>query len=344
MKNLLVITQKVDEDDQLLGFSVNWFRHFAKKFNLLVILCLEKGEFKLPANTRVISLGKDSGLNKFCQLFNFYKHVWQLRKHYDAVFVFMNAIWVVLGAWLWRILHKRVFLWYAHKTIKLKHRLAEKLADGIFTSTPEGFRIRSKKVMVVGQGVDTDLFQPKPKLKNQNSKFLKILSVGRIAAIKNYEVMLEALKILADEGVDFSVTIIGEPVYPEDFNYEKKLKDIVREAGLNQKISFLGKVSNKNLPSYYQSNDIFINLSKTGSLDKTILEAMACGLTVISSNEAAVKFLPPELRVGGDDPKELAEKIKKAPIQNFSEYLRQFVVQNHNLDGLVERISEVIVK
>jgi len=333
---LLVITQKVDENDQLLGFSIGWFSRFAEKFDSITILCLEKGRFDLPGNVKVISLGKDKGDSKLKQLFTFYHSLFTLRREYDAVFVFMNAIWIVLGSWLWYLLGKKVFLWYAHKTITWKHQLAEKFSNGIFTSTPEGFRMRSKKIMVVGQGIDTDLF--KPDISKRPSR-LSILSVGRIAPIKNYEVLLRAAKILRDDGVSFHITIIGEPVFPRDVEYEKELKNMVSEMGLNNTVSFVGKIINKDLPPYYQSSHIFVNLGKTGSLDKTIVEAMASGATVISSNDAAIKFLPKELVVDGDNSQNLAEKIKEVSGKDYSHQLRQYVIENHSLNNLVEKIS-----
>jgi glycosyltransferase involved in cell wall biosynthesis len=336
MKNLLIITQKIDERDQLLGFSIKWFSRFAEKFGSITILCLEKGEYNLPNNVKVISLGKDRGASKLIQLFNFYKNIWLLRKNYDVVFSFMNAIWIVLGWCSWRLMNKKTFLWYAHKTITWKHRLAVKLADGIFTSTPEGFRIKSEKVMVVGQGIDNDLFKPD---QSKRLEGLSILSVGRIAPIKNYEVLFKAAGILRDQGMNFHLTMIGEPVFSRDVEYEKDLKRMVAEMKLGNYISFAGKVPSRSLPPYYQASHIFVNLGKTGSLDKTIVEAMACGANVISSNEAAVKFLPKELIVGGSDSNELAEKIKEISKRDFGAELRDYAIKNHSLSNLVERIS-----
>src|SRR3989338_7998976 len=293
---LLIVTQKVDQNDQLLGFSLRWFRLLAQKFSSITILCLERGEFDLPENIQVISLGKDKGDSKLVQLLNFYKNAWLFRKEYDAVFVFMNAIWVIVGWCPWRLLDKKVFLWYAHKTITWKHRLAEKM------------------VMVVGQGIDMDFFRPD---KTKRPDHLSILSVGRIAPIKNYEILIRSAEILRNQGIDFHITMIGEPVFREDIEYERNLKSIVSEMGLDKYITFVGKIVNKELPLHYQSSHIFVNLGKTGSLDKTIVEAMACGVNVISSNDAAIKFLPKELIVGGSDPKELFEKIKEISNKDF---------------------------
>jgi len=339
MKNLLIVTQKVDQNDQLLGFFIDWINKFANKFEKIIVLCLEKGEFALSKNVEVFSLGKDRGASKIGRLFNFYKYVLQARKEYDAVFVHMNAVWVILGTWLWHILRKKVFFWYAHKTITWKHRLAEKFADVVFTSTPEGFRLPSKKVVVVGQGIDMNKF--KPDLIKRPKQF-SILSVGRISPIKNYDTLIEAAKILDDDNFDFSITIIGEPVFPEDKKYERKLKNKIKGLNLEHRFKFLGKIINKELPKYYQSHHLYVNLSKTGSLDKTIVEAMACGLNVLSSNDAARKFLPEELVVSGDNAYELASKIKEVANKDYGDKLREYVMENHSLDRLINKITNAI--
>ena len=69
---LLIITQKVNENDQLLGFFVEWLKRFAGKFDKLTVLCLEKGDYVLPPNVEIISLGKERGAGKFKQLFTFF--------------------------------------------------------------------------------------------------------------------------------------------------------------------------------------------------------------------------------------------------------------------------------
>ena len=339
MKNLLLITQKVDQDDQLLGFFIDWLKRLADKFGSITVLCLERGKFDLPKNVKVISLGKDRGAGKLKILFNFYSLIFSLRQNYDAVFVHMNPIWVVAGGATWRAMHKKIYFWYTHKAVTPKLRLAEKFANFIFTASKESFRLPSKKIIITGHGIDTDLFRLDSKLKIQDSK-LRILSVGRIAPVKNYEVLVQATKILADEGVDFEVTMVGEPALDADSEYQRDLKRSINDLKLDGRFNFVGKINYQNLPSYYQSHDIFIHLSKTGSLDKTILEAMSCGLTVLSCNDSSRAFLPREYTFDQENDKELAENIKFAALnpKNFREY----VIKNHNLDKLINQISATI--
>ncbi|MDP3954725.1 MAG: glycosyltransferase family 4 protein [bacterium] len=338
---LLIITKTVDEDDQLLGFFIGWLREFAKKYDRINVLCLEKGNFNLPENVGVISLGKDRGLPKIMWLNNLYREAWKLRHEYNSVFVHMNAIYVVVASWLWKLMGKKVFLWYAHKTITWQHRVAEKFADGIFASTPQGFRLKTPKLHIVGQGIDTSLFKPTTNYQLLTTN-LKILSVGRIAPIKNYEALIDSAEILHKKGIDFAITIVGAPVFHEDIEYEKKLKELVRGKRLEGKIKFTGKISNKDLPGYYQSHNIYINLSRTGSLDKTILEAMASGCTVLSSNDSAREFLPSELIIFDNDGNQLADKILEVRGGNYSEKLRQYVIDNHSVGQLIEKITKII--
>ncbi len=338
---ILIVTQKVDSEDQLLGFFIDWIKILANKFESIVILCLVQNKFLLPGNVRVVSLGKDRGESKAHQLFNFYKYIWLLRREYDAVFVHMNPIWVTLGGFWWHRMSKKVFFWYTHKAVTTKLRIAEKFADVIFTASKESFRLPSRKIVITGHGIDTNFFRPDSSRKKRDG-IVKILSVGRVAPIKNYETLVGAAKILDNRQFGFSTAIIGEPALKKDELYERRLRDRIKDLGLEDHFEFLGKVAHKDLAPHYQSHDIFVHLSKTGSVDKTLLEAMACGMKVLSCNDSARAFLPPDLLFGEDSSEELAEKIMKASAKEAGPELRAYVLENHDLDKLINKITQVI--
>ncbi len=339
MKNLLVITQKVDRNDQLLGFFINWLKGLSERFDKVTVLCLEKGEFNLPG-VQVISLGKDRGLSKISWVLNFYKQIFGLQSNYDSVFVHMNPIWVVAGGLPWRLMKKKITLWYTHKAVTTKLKIAEKFANIILTASKESFRLPSKKVVVTGHGIDTELFKPDHTRKSDK---LSILSVGRISLVKNYETMIEAAKILADEGVDFEITIIGEPSLKKDKEYERRLTKRINDLELDGHFKFLGKIPHRDLANYYQANHLFIHLSKTGSLDKTSLEAMASGMNILSSNDSAKRFLPKELTFDEGGAKELAQKIKSLIDTEPHKELREYVLNNHELNNLLDKIYSLTV-
>ena len=135
---LLIVTQAVDTEDPALGFFCSWIEEFAKHAERVEVICLKEGKHTLSANVRVHSLGKPcsaeatQGAGKRLKyIFNFYRYIWQLRHDHDAVFVHMNPEYVVLSGLFWRLWGKRIGLWYTHKSVNLKLRVAAWLADVI---------------------------------------------------------------------------------------------------------------------------------------------------------------------------------------------------------------------
>ena len=70
---------------------------------------------------------------------------------------------------------------------------------------------------------------------------------------------------------------------------EFQVKYKIKDAGLEKNFHFVGKIVNRDLPQYYQTHDILIHMSNTGSLDKVLLEAMACGLITFAYNSGGPK-------------------------------------------------------
>ena len=346
---LLIITQKVDKKDSILGFFHDWLLEFSKHQEKIIVLCLEKGDYKLPSNVSVFSLGKERSISKIRMLLNFYRLISSKRKDYDKVFVHMNPIYIVLGGLIWKIfLKKDVFLWYTHKSVDWKLRIAEKFSKKIFTASKESFRLKSDKVLVTGHGINTDIFKP-DYIKKKHSD-LEALFVGRISKTKDLGVCIKALKVLHDLRVPAKLIVLGGLASREDAIYEKEMRDLVSKKGLDNVVDFIGPVSNKESVKYFQEADILVHASNTGSLDKVVLESMACGTPVVSSNDAAIpivsKFNSNSVFKKGDY-KELAEKLEyfyrlKNDMHYLQEQVRSEVVLKHDLSNLISILANEI--
>lgn len=280
---LLIVTQTVDQGDSVLGFFVRWIEEFAKHVEHIEVICLKAGTYTLPANVRVHSLGKPysaeatKGAGKRLKyIWNFYRYIWELRHDYDAVFVHMNPEYVVLGGFLWRLWGKKIALWYTHKSVDTKLRIAAFLANIIFTASKESFRLKSGKVHIMRHGIDVDFFSPDPSVTRGDW----MLSVGRLMPSKRHDLAIERA---VREGR--ALRIAGEG--PERARLE------TLEQKLHATVQFLGALTQTQLRDEYRTAAYFIHTSETGSLDKVVLEALACGLP-IRTNDPALKPLEHE--------------------------------------------------
>lgn len=345
---LLIVTQKVNREDPILGFFHDWISEFAKHAEQVTVVCLEKGLYKLPENVSVYSLGKEQGKSKLSWMLNFFRLICSLRKQYDVVFVHMNPIYIVLGGILWKLLGKKIFLWYTHKSVDLKLRLAERLVDVIFTASKDSFRMPSKKLVVTGHGIDTEVFKPNFN-KTENSKF-KILCVGRISKIKGQHLIIEAVKLLKDHGILTRLEIIGSPTDKDGKRYVSTLEDQIDKNKLRREVRFIGPVTNSQVVAYLGGADVLVNASDTGSLDKVILESLACETFAISSNDSAKEILLPlnsHFIFEKNNARHLAEQLiyiyeNRMDMHYVKQDMRKLVVENHNLSMLIEKISNYL--
>lgn len=335
---LLILTQKIDINDDVLGFFHGWVAEFAKHCEQVTVICLYRGEYDLPANVKVLSLGKEASKCKIKYLYLFYKYIWQERKNYDSVFVHMNQVYVVLGGLFWKAWGKRVSLWYTHRQSSCSLWIAEKLVDNIFTVSREGFSLVSEKVKIMGHGINTDIFKPLESRKEND--FFKILTVGRISPIKDIKTLVRAISELKNKNCELE--IVGGANGQE--KYFQEVKDLIKELKIEDKVNFIGPIPNREVMKYYQTADLFVNMAPTGGLDKAILEAMACEVPVIVCNETMKNYLEDKLIFRHGDYKALSEKIKNVMAlgseerENLGEGLRRVVEEKHNLSNLILKI------
>jgi glycosyltransferase involved in cell wall biosynthesis len=343
---LLIITQKVDAEDDLLGFFVDWIGKFSERFDKVFVITLAEGNHNLPANVFVYSLGKERNNSKIARFWNFYRYLFKLIPESDGIFAHMSPIFAVAAWPVALIFRKRIVLWYLHRSVTFRLRLAEKLVYKIVTASKESLNIKSRKIVETGHGIDVGKF--KTEREWLTGQTLKILSVGRISKIKNYETLIKAARILGERGVDFEITIVGRPVMPPDFKYLAKLKKLIDDYKLTSKIKFVGFIPYSRISNYYQRTDIFVNLAPKGGIDKVVLEAMAAGLPVFVSNRAFSKDLEPYgsyLIFNGQEEIDLADKIinflNMSPDRKrkIARSLTDSVEKNHNLNNLIDKIS-----
>lgn len=340
---LLIITQKVDEQDDILGFFPRWIEEFSRNYSDVAVIAQYVGGHSFDKNISIFSLGKERGAFRPMQLLNFYRLLLKNIRDADAVFVHMIPLWVIFGAPIFWIFNKPAYLWYTHKSVTPLLILAEKIVNKIFTASEESFRLSSRKLVITGHGIDLDKFRiEKSHQRSLAGEKLKIISIGRISPVKNYENLIKALVLIKRRA---SVIIMGPVFGLRDTSYLKKIKNIICESGLVDAVEISAPVPYPEIQAVYNNADLMIHLSRTGSVDKVVLEALACGLPVISSSEAFKKMLPHKYILSDDRPETIAEKIDNfiAPSDEERAMMADGVRRDNNLPKVISRISKEMI-
>ena len=359
---ILYVTQKVDFNDDLLGAVHAYIGSLAKQVDKLYLVCLSKGEVRLPANCQVFSLGKEAGENNLKYVFNFYRFVLPLifKKKINGIYVHMNQVYVYL------LLPFRPFLklfriplvwWKAHANLNWQSRLARHFVDRVVTSVSVAYNVNTSKRIIVGQGIDTERFRSLPSTR-ADGRNIRIAVIGRLSPIRKYDLLLKAVKKVSEDLPEtrVEVSVYGQPANQKQQAYYDELKALQTELGLEQTVFFKGAVPNRQLPEFINQADFVVNPGGSNSLDKSIIEAMACEKIVVDSNAATAEILevsdlsPAEKAVfmfKREDWRDLADKIERViklePTLKsaIEKKLRALAVKNHNVDRLSGEIIKV---
>ncbi|MEK7614395.1 MAG: glycosyltransferase family 4 protein [Patescibacteria group bacterium] len=337
---LLIITQKVDINDPILGFFHRWIEEFAKHCEKITVICLGKGKYNLPDNVEVLSLGKENRGPRISYAFLFFKYIFSNLGNYNTVFVHMNQEYILLGGVFWRLFGKKILFWRNHLKGSFLTDISVFLSNMTFCTSPSSYTARFKKTQIMPAGIDTDFFRQDLPVKK---KLSSILFFGRIAPVKKVDIFVDALKELHEQGIEFSATIAGASL-PIDAGYEKTIKDKVNAFGLNERVRFTGSLSQAEALETYKKHEVYVNLTPSGSLDKTIFEALASGMKVLVSNTFFSGVLPEDWIVESpEDPGNLARIIKMAlngPPESLETQKKiSIFLQEHSLSALTEKLA-----
>ncbi len=332
---ILIVTQKIDLDDDNLAFFHGWLAALAKKADLFVIANFV-GRYDLLQNVKIFSLGKEKGRGRILKYLRYKFLLFRLLPRSDGIFFHMCPEYIIGAGFCPKFFGKKSLFWYTHKTVNWRLRLSAKLVDKIFTASSESCRIKSSKIEITGHGIDIKNFQFPISNFQKNSRY-KIITVGRITPIKNLDALIEAADILRKENFNFEIEIAGAPIMDTDKIYLSKLKEMIAQKNLENHVKFPGVVKYEKMRDFYLGAGLLVNLSDTGSIDKVVLEAMAGGINALTSNEAFKKILPAKY-LTDKKPESIAQKIILLCGQKPDMQLSEYVFKNHNIENLVSRI------
>jgi teichuronic acid biosynthesis glycosyltransferase TuaC len=170
---------------------------------------------------------------------------------------------------------------------------ALKQADRIFSVADslkqhvQSLGVEADKIRVVGNGVDTSKFYLKDKADQRQKLCIPedakvLISVGGLVERKGFHRVIEQLPALRRRFPNLLYLIVGGE--SAEGNIRPQLEQQVADLGLHETVKFMGVVKPLDLKCYLSAADIFVLATRNEGWANVFLEAMACGLPVVTTD------------------------------------------------------------
>jgi len=344
---VVFICQAVDAEDPVQAGTTRWIQALAEspRVGRVVALALRTGRHELPHEVEVRGFGRRG---RVATLTAFYRALLgSLRPRPHVLFVYQGGPYPLLLMPFKLVLGIPIVQWKAHPVVtRAMSFYARRCDDLVLTSTRAAFPMQLPKVRVVGQGIDTDMFRP-----HERQREADLIAVGRITPIKRVEEMIRAVALANERhGAEYWLSICG-PVLPADEGYAASIQALIDELGAPPWVRLESPIPQERLPPMLSAHRASINFCM-GALDRSVVEAMACALPVISTNRSVSEILPADLRpVLIADERDLEMQastihdVLRRTDQDLAALgvrLRDLVVREQSVDRLVDRILDEI--
>lgn len=207
----------------------------------------------------------------------------------------------------------------------------------------EQYGASADKIDIIYSFVSDEILQKPVQPKTKQGE-LHIISVGRFFWKKGYEYALDALALLKERGITFTYTLIAEGKTPASIIYQ------LHQTGLKDRVNIVNGLSHNEVLKEIERHDVLLLPSVEEGIANVVLEAMAIGTPVISSDVGGMKEVI-DNEVSGylvqpRDVNSLAEALVQFAALNEEQRFaiatraREAVTRQHNKQGFVNAFSQ----
>lgn len=164
----------------------------------------------------------------------------------------------------------------------------------------------TKPISVITNGIDCTQFSPDDSVPTSQ----QLLFVGRLNHAKGLQFLIEAFNRLRAKWPGLQLKVIGEG--SNRHKYENRCANL----NITTDVSFLGEIPYEEMPKHYRQSQVFVLPSLNEGLPRTVLEALACEVPVVTSSLPQLK---PVVEGAG------------------------FTVETESVSGLVEAIDRLLM-
>lgn|GEM_PF-4684582 len=180
-----------------------------------------------------------------------------------------------------------------------------------------------EKIQVIHSSVSDDLLKENSELCEVGNE-IEIISIGRYHWKKGYHYALDAMKILKEERIKFKYTIMAQGEIPEEILF------IIDDYKFGDEVKIIKGMPHKELVNFLKTKDILLLPSVEEGIANVVLEAMAVGVPVLTTDCGGMNEVVKE-NINGyiipvRDPKSIVSKIKEYTLTDI--YKKKEIVNN----------------
>lgn len=268
---------------------------------LVNLLRDEQVEVSLVQNNKLYRpklIEKVKGVRALFRLIPYLFEVWKLAGRVDVIHLMANS------GWSWQLFSAPVVWagWFRKTPVIVNYRGGE--AKSYFEKSfkwvqptlnkarlivvPSGYLKKvfsdfDLKTQVIPNIVNLERF--KPRYREEFKPVFKLIITRNLEAIYGIDTAIKAAAIVKQQVPEFVLEIAGSG--PQ----QKELEELVEVLELQQQVRFVGRLDAEEIVEFYQSADIMLNPTTVDNMPNSVLEALACGVPVITTDVGGIPFI-----------------------------------------------------
>lgn len=142
------------------------------------------------------------------------------------------------------------------------------------------FGLDEGRAEVITPAVDPDMFSPSAAPRPPGP--IRVVATGSLTWLKDYETALRGVRRALDMGADLHYSVVGIGPERDHFLFT------AGELGLRDRVTLLGRQPPAEVLSHLRGADVMLHTSSTEGISNAVLEAMACGLAVVTTDSGGM--------------------------------------------------------
>ena len=295
---------------------LTWFKKNAKPFNIPANVTLYTGNFYTKENPKKGNFFKRIAFH-FLRVYRIITFsifaIYLILKHKVDIVHIHSPMFVLVSFFAKKIKKINVITFHGADFFRIEnaswYRFFAKIFDLVYSISPRYLdrlnEIHDCEVVQIYNGINTNIYQ------NFNTKRKKqILAVANFKPQKGLVFLIHGFKDFISENKlnrEYKLIIAGKGIL---FN---EIDSMIDKLNLRENVKLVGQKNRDELISLYNSSEIFILSSLWEGFAKVLLEAMACGCKVISTNVDSAPLLLEEwgYTINHSDSDEISNSLKK---------------------------------